>query len=54
MYVCNCTIPEKNPHPPHGRSEILWGSGWSCTCVKAKILEGKYQAELSLAWGRGV
>ena len=46
-----CTVPEKNPYPPHGRSlELPRGRG----VLEVKILEAKYKAKLEFPEGGGV
>ena len=47
----NCSVPQKKPHRPHGRSsKIPWEMGF----LEAKILVAKSEAKLEFPWGRGV
>ena len=45
---CQCTVPEEIcTHPMEGHRKLLVGGG-----LKAKILEGKYEAKLEFPGGR--
>ena len=46
----NVQLAEKNPYPPHGRSSVIpKGRG----VLRAKILEGKYEAKMKGRRGGG-
>jgi len=49
IFIPDCVVPEKNISPPHGRSSEIHGEG----VLKAKILEGKYEAKLEFLGGGG-